>query len=271
LNKAIQQWVAALTQEKGFEAWKNAKWASLPVGPGTHNWLVIIRKDQIEVGYMIVGALEDGKHYKLIEYGLGTQPLYGFEPLYRSLVQQELIDSSITYASFVKNLPKNIERLYLGPLAAFWKMTIGVDIYYFDAKTGELLPDLSNALLPKISPTPAPASSSSDELIESNEFVHSTVHVKQTVVRASFDPWDNPSWITEKPLSVASQTDLKDTLIQSNPLTYVAKMYQNQAIFSFAVIGYQQWSTGQLYATLDQEGARYVPLSSLMRVGAFYS
>jgi hypothetical protein len=96
LKSAIQAWITGLSNEPGFEAWKKATWESLPVGPGTHSWLVVLRKDNLEVGYLIVGAMEDGKHYKLLEYGLGPQPLFSFNTLYQSMMQQALIDHSLT-------------------------------------------------------------------------------------------------------------------------------------------------------------------------------
>ena len=134
-----------MSNETGFDAWKKAKWESLPVGPGTHSWLVVIRKDNLEVGYLIVGAMEDGKHYKLLEYGLGPQPLFSFNTLYQSMMQQALIDHSLTLADFTVDTSWLKERFITSTLENFWRITRGSEVYYFDGKTGEPL-GISNPL-----------------------------------------------------------------------------------------------------------------------------
>jgi hypothetical protein len=272
LKSAVKDWISALTKEAAFDAWKTAKWESLPVGPGTHSWLIILRKEQLEVGYMIVGAMEDGKHYKLLEYGLGPQPLFSLNTLYQSLMQQALIDPFVSLTAFMQDVKWTKKRFYVSTLENFWQITHGTEIYYLDAKSGELLLD-------PIDPfdQPAQSSSSSDHNGQSafGEVTNlksgpSSDQLKESIVTSSYDPFEKLSWITGKPLAIHSLTDLKLALQAHSEITFMSKLYHQKLIHPFAVIGYQLWSGGQTYIALDDEGARYIPLVSLVEIGAFY-
>jgi hypothetical protein len=264
LKSAVTDWISALTKEAEFGAWKTAKWESLPVGPGTHSWLIIIRKDQLEVGYMIVGAMEDGKHYKLLEYGLGPQPLFSLNTLYQGLIQQALIDSSVTLTAFMQDVNWTKKRFYVSTLENFWQITHDTKIYYLDAKSGELL-------LEPIDPfdQPAQTSSSTDNKVQfvSDEF---SDQLKESIVTTSYDPFEKLAWMQGKPLAIHSLTDLKLAQQAHPEMTFMSKLYHQKLIHPFAVIGYQLWSGGQTYIALDDNGARYIPLVSLVKIGAFY-
>jgi hypothetical protein len=259
LKSAVKDWITALTKEAAFDAWKTAKWESLPVGPGTHSWLIVIRKEQLEVGYMIVGAMEDGKHFKLLEYGLGPQPLFSLNTLYQSLMQQALIDPFVSLTAFMQDVKWTKKRFYVSTLENFWQITHGTEIYYLDAKSGELLLD-------PIDPFAHPAQSPSTSLISGT----SSDQLKESIVSSSYDPFEKLSWIHSKPLAVHSLTDLKLALQAHPEITFMSKLYHQKLIHPFAVIGYQLWSGGQTYIALDDEGARYISLNSLLNIGAFY-
>jgi hypothetical protein len=267
LNGAVSEWISALTKESGFEAWRTAKWESLPVGPGTHSWLIVIRQNQIEVGYMIVGAMEDGKHYKLLEYGLGKQPLFSLNTLYQSMMQLALIDSSLTLEAFMQDSSWSKERYYLKTLENFWRINRGTEIYYLDAKSGELLLNSVNPL-PGSAPQAEPKvnkPTASDELTNQH-----TAQIKERIVFAAYDPFDKLSWINGKALGIHSLPDLKLALNEHPEMSYMAKLYPSKIIYPFGLLGYQLWSNGQAYIALDDDGARYIPLSSLVGAGSFY-
>jgi hypothetical protein len=270
LKRAVQQWFTALSAEKGFEAWINAKWTSIPLGPGTHSWLIMIRKNELEVGYMIVGALEDGQHYRLIEYGQGNQPLYGLNTLYQSMIQQEIISSSTTFAQFITDASWRKERLDLGTLETFWKITHGGMDYYLDAKSGEpLLNYFAEELEANIKPSPIMKLkdlAASDQLTDLDG-----AQISLTSLNDAFDPFEKPSWVKDKPLPIHALNDLVSELKQHEKITFMSRIYQQKVIFPAAVTGYQQWNDGQVYISLDNEGSRYIPLSSLLDIGAFYS
>jgi hypothetical protein len=263
LKIASKDWITALTIEDGFEAWKQAKWESLPVGPGTHSWLVVIRKDNLEVGYLLVGAMDDGKHYKLLEYGLGPQPLFSFNTLYQSMMQQGLIDRSLTLAAFTLDKSWLKERFIINTLENFWRITHGSEVYYLDGKSGELLLNAVN---------PLENSTKLLDAVASPDILTSLMpsQLKESIVRPSYDPFEKLSWINGKPLKIESIDDLK-LAIQAHPqLTYMCKLYHDKIIHPFALTGYQLWNDKQVYIALDDEGARYIPLSSLIKAGAFF-
>jgi hypothetical protein len=262
LKTAVQDWINALAKESGFEAWKKAKWESIPVGPGTHSWLVVIRNDHVEIGYLIVGAMEDGKHYKLLEYGLGPQPLFSFNTLYQSMMQQALIEPSLTLTDFTNETNWLKERFYLSTLENFWRITRGTEVNYLDAKSGELL---LNDVDPLKSTPLLDLKASEDELISQTPLQH-----KESIARAPYDPFEKLSWVNGKPLSISSIEDLKRAIQDHPKLTFMSKLYQKSLIHPFAITGYQIWNEGQAYISLEDAGARFIPLSSLLQVGAFY-
>jgi hypothetical protein len=262
LKGAVSEWISALSKETGFEDWKTAKWESLPVGPGTHSWLIVIRKDRIEMGYMIVGAIEDGKHYKLLEYGLGKQPLFSLNTLYQSMMQLALIDSSLSYEAFKQDNSWSKKRYYLNTLENFWRITRDTESYDLDAKSGELLLNSVNPLQgtePKTDQT-----SASDELTNQ----HSS-NIKETVIMTSYDPFDKLSWVNGPALPIQSLPDLQLALKEHPEMSYMAKLYQSKIIYPYSLLGYQLWSNSQAYIALDDDGARYIPLSSLLKAGSF--
>jgi hypothetical protein len=263
LKSAIKDWITELTSEDGFEAWKKAKWESLPVGPGTHSWLVVIRKDNLEVGYLIVGAMEDGKHYKLLEYGLGPQPLFSLNTLYQSMMQQGLIDQSLTFAAFTTDSSWLKERFRISALENFWRISRGSEEHYLDGKTGELL---LNAINPLEKSAQLLAASDSADILTSI----TPPQLKESIVTPTYDPFEKLSWIRGTPLKIASIDDLK-LAVQAHPkLTYMSKLYKAAIIHPFALTGYQLWNTNQVYIALDDEGIRYIPLTSLLKAGAFF-
>lgn len=263
LKAAIQDWITVLAKNSGFEVWKKAKWESLPVGPGTHSWLVVIREDRFEVGYLIVGAMEDGKHYKLLEYGLGPQPLFSLNTLYQSMMQQALIDPTLTFIAFTEKTAWIKEGFYLSTLENFWRVTHGSEVYYLDAKSGELILNDIDPL--EKSTQILELAASADELIN-----QMPIQQKESTVRASYDPFEKLSWVNGRPLLIASIEDLKLAIHDHPKLTYRSKLYQSSLIHPFAITGYQVWNGGQAYISLDDEGARYIPLSSLLQAGAFF-
>jgi hypothetical protein len=267
LKGAVKEWISTLAEETGFEEWKTAKWESLPVGPGTHSWLIVIRKERMEIGYMLIGAMEDGKHYKLLEYGLGKQPLFSLNTLYQSMMQLALIDSTLTFAAFMQDGSWTKERYYINTLENFWRISRGAEVYYLDAKSGELLLNSVNPFQgtqPSAEPKVTKPSASAELMNEPS------AQIKESLVSPSYDPFDKLSWVNGKPLAIQSILDLKLALKNHPEMTFMTKLYQPKIIYPFALLGYQLWSNDQAYIALDDDGARYIPLSSLLGAGSFY-
>ncbi|MFC0211170.1 hypothetical protein ACFFK0_01695 [Paenibacillus chartarius] len=268
LDDSIDRWRQALARESGFSAWKNASWTSYPLGPGTHGYIVLFVEGGKEVGYMIVGASPEGT-FKLIEYGTGPRPLFSLTTLYQALVQQELIPSSMNLAEFLNDRLSRKERLYAGPMHALWKLTLNGEVVYLDAKTGEKLP-ADETLFPKSNTGNKPAADKAGTPGLTGQ-PDQAAQVQAKALLPEFDPYDRITWVTGKPLSLASFDSVKKTLSGKSRLLYVAELYDGKVTVPLAVIGYHVWSKpGDSYMAVDQDGVRYIRYDSLGGVGRFY-
>ncbi|OAS14326.1 hypothetical protein [Paenibacillus oryzisoli] len=254
-DSTIRSWQAILAKEDGFAGWLHARWNSYSLGPGTHGWVVILTDQGHEVGYMIVHATDAGG-FRLTEYGTGPAPLFSLATLYRSLIQQELIPSATLYDDFVSNDTITKDRLYMDTLTSVWKIALGGETYYLDAKSGELLPLTED-------PTPRMAMDTSS----SSDLSHGT---SQTLIRPSFDPYERLPWITGTPLQITSLPELQVALEKQDDLTYVTKLYGDQVTMPLTVTGYQQWIYGDNYLILEHDGPRYVLLDPSLMLGKIY-
>ncbi|MEF3303514.1 hypothetical protein [Paenibacillus sp. GYB003] len=252
----INGWIASLSAQDRFNDWNGAAWTRYPLGAGMHGWLILLRKDGSEVGYLVVGAAEDGS-LKLVEYGAGENPLFSMKTLYRSLIQGELIRSDITDTSAIP--PISVERLYYSPLHAVWKAVLDGQSIYIDAVTGEQLP-LSDAVFEPLQP------------YRPNDSLASPAsRMRQSSVQAPFDPYDNTYWITDSPMPVAGARELlADLHSAESPVLYKANLYGKKVLAPFAVTGYHDWGPSGLYVGLEQQGARYVPFDVLPEHGTFH-
>lgn len=255
LEAAVNQWKAVLGKQKGFESFAKASWTSYPLGPGTHGWIIILKQNDTEVGYMVVHA-ESDETFRLSEYGTGKSPLFSLATLYRSLVQQGLIDMS--YAAFANAEELHGERLYFNPMQALWKIKIQSRSYLIDAKTGELLP---------IHESSVPQQSGMEEgNITKTQSSHTLV---EKLELPAFDPFEKLPWVKGKPLDIQSFADLKEQLAGKHKMTYVAFLYGYEVTVPLAVTGYHIW-TADGYVLLDQDGLRAVDYETLPSSSRFY-
>lgn len=253
LAPTVEEWKRKLSKERGYEGWSKASWSSYPLGPGTHGWVVLISDGGHEVGYMIVHATDNGS-LRLTEYGTGSSPLFSFNTLYRTLIQQELIPDTISYEQFMNEPIIRKERIYANPLEAVWKTEIDGETYYIDAKTGELLPMNEEPQSNEKSSQKATALSGDAD--------------KRLL--PSFDPYERMSWVLGTPLSVNSLDDIKAALQEHEQLTYVAELYGGKVNVPLAVIGYRQQEGDAPYLVVDQDGERSVLLQDAIEQGHLY-
>ncbi|WP_438448663.1 hypothetical protein [Gorillibacterium sp. sgz5001074] len=262
MEEQIRQWVASLSKEKGFETWSQAKWDVYPLGPGTHGWVVVLRSSGQELGYLVIASMEDGT-YKLTEYGTGETPLFSMETLYHSLVQRGLIDASMKYYTFLSQPPLKLQRWYVPPLQAVWQVETQEGSRYYDAKTGEELPDVTGWLEREKelsgSGLKESASSPSGGIASSAEW-------------EAHDPFLRPTWLKGKPMAAPAFDRLQSKL--SGPaaeVTYSGKWYDGIALYPLAVSGYHLWSGGEPYVRLEHNGPRYAAFPDTVRLGGYYS
>ncbi|WP_282936656.1 hypothetical protein [Paenibacillus sp. RC67] len=247
---AVNQWMKRISNEQGFETWKQASWTSYPLGPGTHGWIILLKAGGAEVGYMVIYAEDpkDPNKYRLAEYGRGSTPLFSLNTLYQSLVQLELIHTSY-----------KAERWYSGPLYAVWKVTSGTELYFIDAKSGEVLP-LSSAKQLDAALAEEPYSSS----------VLPKHSITASLQLGTFDPYDRLPWVKGTPVNVDTFDKLATVLKEQSKLTYVAELYDRSVTVPLAVTGYQQWSNEEAFLLLEQDGQRAIPYSVATKQGKLF-
>lgn len=257
----VEAWINSLSAREEFREWQGAAWTRYPLGAGMHGWLVLLHKDGKEVGYLVVGANNDGS-LALTEYGAGEHPLFSMNTLYRSLIQVALIPSDPDRSEIDASapaLPFPVERLYYSPLHAVWKIAHGGDTLYIDAKTGEQLP-LTASSFESVQP-----------FDPSNAISGTALTVTKSLSLRPFDPFDNTYWITDSAMFAGTSQDVGTALeSEGPPITFKANLYGKTVLAPFAVTGYHDWGTGPLYIRLEQDGTKYVPFGVLAEYGSFH-
>jgi hypothetical protein len=252
LDLRISRWIEVIGSEPGFEAWQDAVWNRYPLGPGTHGWVIHVRHDQQEIGYLIVHSTPDGD-YMLQEYGNGDYSLFSLNTLHQTLVQHGLIQSSSDLSE------DQLERVYLNALHSVWRAEIGGEVYYADAKTGELLP-LEDEHIEKMLDHGSVAVTFETELNK----------IEETKAVPDFDPFYNVHWLTDPPLVLEDQHSFRLAMHHEAPITYSAHLFGRTILCAFAVNGYHTWNDDIAYVSIDHEGNRYIPYRLLAELGSFY-
>lgn len=255
VQQQAQRWVEELAVQPAFAAWKKSTLIVSPIGPGTHSWLVLVMQNKNTVGYLVINAVESGG-YQLGEYGTNSHPLFDESTLTRAIKQLELLKPAT-----------QIDRIYVHPLLAAWKITTEKETYYADAVSGESLPakkeDWTNAAAAKLDKA-AP-------LLNTQK----AVLIKQ-VSLPSFNPFDKLPWLTNKPITLSSNsyTPLFAKINNKEQLRFTAELFDGQMLYVWSVVGYNKWDNGQIYVALEssEDGSdrRYIPLQLLIELGHFY-
>jgi hypothetical protein len=259
----VNQWITELSKQKEFADWQSTtlQWDRQPLGPGLHGWIVIITDRGQELGYLVVSVDPDG-NYRLSEYGHGEYPLFSENTLYRSLVQHELIDSSISFEQFLADSHMTRERIYLSPLQNIWLFTTGKESYQIDAKTGDLM-SIDTQIL--------------EQIMKQETANHSwtaptadTQQLQQSVQLPPFDPYFDLSWIIKPPSTIKDLQQLQASLNSGQLLTFVTDLYDDTVLYAFSVTGYHQWNAGDPFISIDQDGTRFIPAQLMMQTGRYY-
>jgi hypothetical protein len=253
----IRFWMAELAKEEGYEDWADAQWTRYPLGPGMHGWVILIRKDGKEIGYMIVNATSDGQ-LRLTEYGSGEYPLFGTETLYRALIKIGPFAAEDTPSGSPWNRwpPPDVERLYYGPLHAVWKIRLGQETVYADAKSGELLPLTEDSF--------------SALTVRDGSLSDRKARIEARLRLPAFDPFERTNWAGGRPLEIADIDDLAEALADGKRITYAARLYGNAVLAPMAVTGYHRWSETDWFVRVELDGHRYIPFGIMTEFGRFY-
>lgn len=259
LETQAKEWINALAADGGksspFAAWKNASLETVPVGPGTHSWLVLVKDKQLTLGYLIIHAKEEGG-FALGEYGTGEWPLFNEQALNLSDIQ--LQTTAIT----------KTERVYVHPLQHAWKVSSGTQVYYMDAITGEMLPANDKSWRTQ--------AESADAVLPTG-LADSHGIITASLAFPSFNPYETLPWLTRKPISIQGASQLAVLLKGLNKdqkVRYTTESFDNKYRAVWSVVGYALWSDESLYVALDtdEDGVdrRYIPAEWLLALGSFY-
>jgi hypothetical protein len=259
----VNEWIVELSKQEAFMDWNSPSltWNRHPLGPGLHGWIVIITDHDQELGYLVVTT--DSDHmYHLSEYGHGEYPLFSENTLYRSLVQHELIDPSVSFEQFQANDHMTYQRIYVSPLQSIWLFTRGDESYQLDAKTGDLMSIDSRAL---------------GHVLESGTDHYSwtapsadTLRIDQSVQLPATDPHEHLGWILNPPSTIKDLQQLQASLNSGQSLTFIADLYDDTVVYALSVTGYHQWNSGDPFISIDQDGTRFIPAQLMMEIGRYY-
>lgn len=261
LTQFIQDILDSLSEQEPFEDWKKAEFTAEPLGPGTHAWMVTIRTTSPTAGYLIIGAKPNGG-YALIEYGRGAEPLFAGKSLEQAVA---LVRDSGEERELV------IQKLYAGPTLAEWKISIKgspEESRYFDAVSGELLPETEASWAKQMDVTATPDPS----LIHSGSSV--LTPMKTVVTARAFNPYANIGWMNQKALHMNPTSFIKQLKLKKK-LVYASRGPGRTYSISLPVNGFQRWTHSaaeSLYVmSKSGESTRWISLAALERMGGFYT
>ena len=241
-ENAVNGWVAELSRQPGFEAWKDAKWTRQPLGAGLHGWIVTLTLDGRAVGYLVVAAEPEGR--------VSTR---GIRPRRISPLRRAVAGSAAASPRPAAHplLPRRL-------LCAMAVRPEGREAP-FDAITGEQLPVNADALRQLAA-----------ETNKKTGKLTSAGRVVQAAELSGFDPYYNLSWIKEEPAAVPDAEALIASLDDGNRWICVAELYGGAVAFAYAVTGYHRWDGDATFIALEQDGLRFVPADTVLKHGALH-
>lgn len=254
LQQFAKQNITKLSKLDSFSSWRDAEYHIEPLGPGTHSWLVSITKKEMTpspfLGYMVISVTSSGQ-YVLVEYGAGEDSIYHPDKLYEAL-------STLNKSS--DQVLATAQPYYGGPLWTEWKIAEDEFIHAF---TGEILPQTSRdwANIAQSYTPPSKAVTSS---------VNPSIVPEPTITTgSSFDPYDQISWMTAKPLSLKAGTFIS-SLVDKEQLVYVSAEANRSYNLPLPISGYQKWDANIVYIQVGSTTSpRFVALDSLFSAGHF--
>lgn len=254
-----------LSQHQPFTQWKGAEPIIEPLGPGTHSWLVTILDQDGNTkgstsGYLIISVTVSGE-YKLIEYGIGPDSIYAKYTLENALSE-----------SGIHTNTGDIIPLYSGPALAAWSIrNKGAEQHdlYWDAVTGELLPENENSWNIQASSYIPPESALGNKGIgdTTNVTSQSFVHYSD-----SFDPYDNLLWITGQAINVNKES-FENTIQKKKRLVFVTTGDHRTYSIPLPIYGYQKWANKAESTFYLMSGTtsspRFISIQALIDSGQF--
>ncbi|AWB44193.1 hypothetical protein DCC85_08140 [Paenibacillus sp. CAA11] len=244
--------LGSLTQQQAFSSLREATPSFDPLGPGTHGWLVTLKKGSQIAGYLIISAKPDGGLF-LSEYGLGSEPLFDLTklaPRDRPAVQ--------------------ITPMYYGPAYAEWKLTklsSTEGASYFAAGTGEQLP-VTDADWNKLAARPFA------QTAESVSYQDGKRANAPLITASAFDPYSNLKWIVRENMKISNTTDFLRSMVAEKKLVFAANDQSRSYSLALPIFGLQTWSNttnkradAVFVLTGTADSSRWIELNSLLSSG----
>lgn len=253
VEQLAQDTLSKLSMEHEFSPFANAELLIMPLGPGTHGYIVHILQSAEPVGYLIITATESSG-YIVTEYGTGSTPLFS------SLLHPENIASSI-------DMYESRFMEYKGTLA-YWQLRDhdGHPIY-IDASNGDQLPDFVSY------------ESSSSTLSKNFKGIQLEDEPgRLELASVPFSPSSNLLWLVSDPVKVLNDAGLVKQLHRHERLIFSAHKHNVWYSGPLAITGYHSWKSKQveeeavIFARTGTSSAqlRYIPIDKLIGSGSFY-
>ncbi|GIQ71307.1 hypothetical protein DUZ99_08400 [Xylanibacillus composti] len=256
LPQALDAWLKALSTEPRFQEWAHAARSISPIGPGTHGWVVMLSREQQEIGYLVVHADETGQ-LVLSEYGVGPHALFSMNVLKQQLLWNGLAERA---GIMPGQLSTNQVRLhYWSPAEALFVIETVEGSYTVNAKNGEWY-ELEPAL----------------QLVEKRGDISQKVpavrhvHEGHAIMPASirshhlpeFDAFERTLWLDGQELAPESFSELAAILDRGNRVIAATKAF-DEVWVTWPIVGYHLWDGEIPYLIVLDEGERYVPFDPM--------
>ncbi|WIV20677.1 hypothetical protein QPK24_08350 [Paenibacillus polygoni] len=256
--------IKELSQTSEFADFINSRLQIMPLGPGTHSFLVHVYQGKEIVGYLIITAeqssIEETKaseiKYLVTEYGVGTSSVFDPELLY-SLGNLSRQEQSPVHSS-------RYEMEYTGGLP-YWVIEKEAKTIYVDASNGDVLPDNPERLAKPL-------------IVDDRSDSIGTSHTIQTIQLTSplFDSSENLKWRVSNSLPITSDLMLLKELDTSKQLIFRSSDFNMWFSGPLSISGYTTWTspgtTNVSYVRIgtDPSLVRYIPVNKLIGNGEFY-
>ncbi|MCM3783081.1 hypothetical protein M3231_08835 [Neobacillus mesonae] len=252
VEQLAEETVQKLSLEREFQQFVDAKLLIMPLGPGTHSFIVHVQQQSELAGYLIITATGEGG-YAVTEYGAGSSPLFSSQ-----FISPD--DSSVRLAEH------SAQMEYNGSLA-YWSLTDQKgEKLYIDASNGDYLPeDISRQSPPLF------------RRLIGEGITNKEQPDKISLTSAPFNPASNLLWLVSDKLSIKDTAALIDQLEQNQRLVFSA--HQNNVWYSgpLAISGYHSWTSSNgksitfARTGFSENQVRYILTDKLIGKGSFYS
>lgn len=257
----------SLAKQPQFKSWVNADLTYSPLGPGMHSWLVLVQKAGKSAGYMIITGNKDAS-FTLNEYGAGSHP-----PFSINVLQPVLRAVAETFHTTVGNI--QVVPVYEQPALAYWTLQSPAVQYplYIDAFTGQDLPLGEPGWRNKLKRVIGAGGTASP--------LTDTALTVTDSIPTDMSPYTDLAWLKQQPLALHNSCEWAAALQENTSMKMIYNAHGLNYVFHspFTVNGYESWSSGNyttagnLYVRTEyaDQATRYLPLSHLIRAGAFYT